>query len=340
MAKRVVVVGGSGFLGSRAVSALERMPGLDLQVASRRSALRVDLAKPETFDALQGTDVVVDLADATSCAPDALALWCATHGVTFVETTSDLPAVKRLSALQLPSGATGSIVLGAGIFTGLSNLLARAAADAAQASSLMLGIRTSPFSGAGKGTVALMASMLSVGAQSTVEGQQREHPPVGKGPRLRFPTGEAPSLRVPLAEQVMLSASTGVPNVEVFFAPKPALLVSAFRALPLAVLKSSIFAAFMRGYFTLLRRFVLAGRATSCEIVAVASGAREVRRSLVAPDGMGAGGVAIAAIVAEIAEAPAPPRGVVMVDQVVELEPVVARMERLSPGSIRLDSQG
>lgn len=335
MPKRVVVVGGGGFLGSRAVESLKTMADLSTEIASRRSALRVDLADRSTFDALLGTDIVVDLADATSTPPDELALWCATQGITFVETTSDMAAVNRLRKLALPADATGSIVLGAGIFTGLSNLLANAVARAANASSLVLGIRTSPFSGAGKGTIALMASMLSINAFSTVDGCETEHPPVGKGPRLPFITGEAPSLRVPMAEEVMLPSSTGVANIDVYFAPKPALLVASFRALPFFVLKSSIFGAFMRGYFTFLRRFVLAKRATTCELLAIGQGDCEVRRSIVAPDGMGAGGIAIAAIVAEIASR-TKPAGVVMVDQVVELDPVVTRMEKLSPGTIQL----
>jgi short subunit dehydrogenase-like uncharacterized protein len=328
--RRVVVVGGSGFLGSRAVAALERTPGITVATASRSSATRVDLSDPSTFEALQGADVVVDLADATTTPPDALARWCLERGVVFVETTSDMVAVDRLAKIA-SAEPKGAIVLGAGIFTGVSNLLAHAAAKrAGPGARLELGVRTTPFSGAGKGTVALMAGMLSVPAVSYRGGERQEHAPMGRGPRLDFPCGPAPSLRVPFAEEVMLHASTGARDVDVYFAPKPALLVWAFTMIPLFVARSAFFAAFMRVYFNFLRRVLLANRVSSTEIVATAEGpSGRVTLGVTAPDGMGAGGLAIAAIVAEILERAAPPRGTLMVDEVVALEPILSRMRAL-----------
>jgi short subunit dehydrogenase-like uncharacterized protein len=324
--RRVVVVGGSGFLGSRAVSALRQLEGLEVEIASRSSARRVDVTDPATFEALRGADIVVDLADATTYPPDALAAWCLANGIVFLETTSDRLAIERLAALAEPG--PGAVVLGAGIFTGISNLLARAATDTAgPGARLSLGIRTTPFSGAGKGTVALMASTLSVPGVSYDGGRRVEHPPISRGPRIEFPSGPAPSLRVPLAEQSMLHASTGARDVEVFFAPKPALLVVAFGLIPLFLARTKLFAGFMRGYFTFLRRVLLRSRTTSTEIVADAEGPNgKVHLAVTAPDGMGAGGLAIAAIVAELAERGAPPRGVHMIDDLVGLDGVIARM--------------
>src|SRR6185503_2448172 len=187
--RRVVVVGGSGFLGSRAVTALKALDGPTVEIASRSSTLRVDLSDPSTYEALRGADVVVDLADATTFPPDALARWCLEHGIVFVETTSDMVAVDRLAKIAA-ADPSGAIILGAGIFTGVSNLLARAAADrAGPGARLELAIRSSPFSGAGKGTVSLMASTLSVSAVSYRGGERVQHPPMGRGPRVDFPSG-------------------------------------------------------------------------------------------------------------------------------------------------------
>lgn len=332
-----MVIGGRGFLGSLAVEALERVPGVAVEVASRSSALRVDLSDPTTFAALRGADLVVDLADATTSPPDALAAWCLQHGVVFLETTSDRPAIERLAALE--GDGPGAVVLGAGIFTGVSNLLARAAVErAGPGGSLELAIRSSPFSGAGKGTVALMASVLSLPAVSYRDGQRVEHPPIARGPRVDFPSGPAPTLRVPFAEQSMLHRGTRARDVEVFFAPKPALLVTAFLLIPISLAKTRLFAAFMRAYFTVLRRVLLRGRASTTELVARAKGpSGEARLAVSAPDGMRAGGLAIAAIVAELLGRAEPPRGVQTVDDLVGFEATLGRMKALGgEGAITL----
>ena len=64
--QRIVVVGGSGFLGSRAVRALLRAEGVEVVVAGRRGPLVIDLDRPETFAALEGASVVVDVSNSPS----------------------------------------------------------------------------------------------------------------------------------------------------------------------------------------------------------------------------------------------------------------------------------
>lgn len=330
-AKRVIVVGGGGFLGSRAVAALRGVAGVETVVASRRSEVRVDLSDATTFEALRGASLVIDLADATTTPPDELAKWCLANGIVLVETTSDFSAIDRLKDLSA-EGATGTLVLGAGIFTGLSNLIARDAADSvAPAGSVSLAVRSSPYSGAGTGTVALMAAMLATNGASFREGTRITHAPVERGPEIPFVTGTVPSLRIPLAEVVMLRASTGAARIDGYFSPKPSLLVWAFLALPAFLLKSSLFAAFMRLYFGFLRRFLLKGVTSTVELHAEASGAGKGRVTIdiVAPDGMTVGGVAIAAMAAELVEGDMLPPGIRMIDDVVKLEPVLARMRAL-----------
>lgn len=158
---RMVVLGGTGFLGSRAVTALKTIPGAEVDVASRRGPVVVDFTKPETFAALAPYALVIDLADATTYPPDALVAWCLAQGKTVIECSSDTRCVERLHGLGAKS-ATGQLILGGGIFTGISNLLGRDVAEAVgRADAVTLGISTSPFSGGGQSVAALMASTLA-----------------------------------------------------------------------------------------------------------------------------------------------------------------------------------
>jgi len=60
---RILVLGGTGFLGSRAVTALKAIPEADVQVASRRGPVVVDFTKPETFAAMAGFEFVIEFED-------------------------------------------------------------------------------------------------------------------------------------------------------------------------------------------------------------------------------------------------------------------------------------
>ncbi len=330
---RITVVGGTGFLGSRTVRALRAAEGVEVEVASRRGPKVVDATRPETFSALEGSDVVIDLIDATNVRPDALARWCVEHGITFVEATSDRPAIERLAAMA-PKGK-GLLVLGGGIFTGVSNLLARDVADATpQAEELILGISSSPYSGAGTGTVALMTSAMGLPAVRTRGGARVEVVELKAGPRLPFPTKVRPTLHMSFAEQSMLPKSTGVPGVEVYFAPKPALLVAAFTVLPGFILRAGWFAGLMGLYFRFLRRVLLREVTSSVELWARGRGAVEVTRAVTCDDGMMAGAWALAATALMLAEDEPRRSGVCFIDDVLKLEAVVARSNALARSQV------
>jgi NAD(P)-dependent dehydrogenase (short-subunit alcohol dehydrogenase family) len=355
---RVVVLGGRGHLGRRAAQALERLGAIGaigamgalgalgaeqlvVEIASRSSPLRVDLDDPASFEALVGADVVLDLADTTTSAPDALARFCLERGVVLLEGSSDPATVRRLAALAAEhAGSRGALVLGAGIFSGVSNLLARevcreACHEAAGAPrELVLGISSSPYSGAGAGTVALMVAMLSRPAVRW-SSHTRAQEALARGPALDFGGARRPTLRAAFAEQEMLGPSTGAASVDVLFAPRPALLVALFLALPARLLASSAMALVMRAYFSIVRRFVLARVTSRVELVAEAVGpeGRRARRALACDDGMEAGGVAAAAMVGLLLERLARgerPRGVSFVDDLLELDEVVSRSNALA----------
>jgi hypothetical protein len=322
---KIAVIGGTGCVGGSTVEALRRA-GIDVAIASRRGPLVVDMTRPETFGALADYDIVVDAADATNSTPEALARWCLDEGRTFVEATSDPTVVRRLSALD---GGRGRLVLGGGLFTGVSNLLAHEVAGRAPSAPLTLAIAARVLSKAGRGTVALMASMLAIPAARIVDGRRVESP-IARGPKIDFAGVRRSTLRVPLAEQEMLAASTGARDVDIFFAPKPSFIGAMFRLLPSWLARRGWFRALMGGSLSLLRRGLLRGRRGPVELVAEAG---EHRAVITCDDGMLAAGYALAAIVVELAALAAKP-GVFMVDQLVGLEPVLARANALAGRSL------
>lgn len=329
---RIVVLGGSGFLGSRVVTGL-RKAGADVTVASRRSEVQVDVTKPQTFAALAPFDVVVDLSDTVSNAPDALIAWCLARGKCVIEATSEAPCVERLYAAHV--GTKGRLVLGGGIFTGVSNLLARdVAGRVGTLERVSLGVASSPFSGSGAGTIALMAKGLEVPATRYEAGQRIEEPTMRRGPSLDFGGVTRPTGYMSLAESFMLHTSTHAPKVDVVFSPKPGILVPFFTLIPGWLARSKLFQAFMRGYFTVLRRVLLRNVSTSVELVASAAGqGGEARRWVKTGDGMEAGGFALAAMTEAIA-ASADWSGVRFIDDVTELQSILSRANVLAGTSL------
>jgi hypothetical protein len=331
---RYVVVGGRGYLGAKAVRAL-RAAGAEVEVAGRSGPVVVDLRDPTTFGALRDFDVVVNVSSSHAAAPYELAAYCLREGKVHLEASSDRTVVERLAA---PHGSDtarpGAVVLGAGIFTGLSNLLAASVAKQG-CERLELGVASSPFSGAGGATVDLMSDALKVGAAIVKDGVLGEGPPVASGPTLPFPSAERRTIEVAFPEPGMLAKSTRAPEIRMYMAPKPSVLRTAFLLTPAFVLRSWLFGAYLRLVFGFLRRVLLRKASTGVELVARGSSNGKVRaRTIATDDGMEAGGVAIAAIALEIGAAK--PRGTRMVDEVTTLEAVLGRMKSLAP-SLRVE---
>jgi|GEM_PF-834218 len=325
---RILVLGGTGFLGSRAVTALKAIPEADVQVASRRGPVVVDFTKPETFAAMAGFEFVIDLADATTFSPDALAEWCLNQGLTFVECSSDARVVEGLHAVGKRVGK-GQLILGGGIFTGVSNLLGRDVAEAvAPAQSVTLAISTSPYSGGGKSVAALMAGALATPQVAYVNGKRTEVP-IQKGPGFELaPNVVRPTLKAPFPEAYMLHASTKAPNVEVLFSPRPSLLVTAFASIPAFIAKAAWFGFLMRMYFQILRGVLLRSVPSRVELAATAtSSGATARRWVSAEDGMMAGAWGLAGAIAELGAFQA---GTFFLDDRVRLEPVVGRANALA----------
>jgi len=327
---RVVVIGGTGFLGAKTVAALARFPGLEVEVASRRGPLVVDVSNPASFSALESAEVLIDLSDGTRARPDALAAWALENGKTLIEATSDAETVRRLRERHSASTGPGRLVLGGGIFTGVSNVLARTAAErAGEGSTLTWAVASSPYSGAGKGTIALMVEAAARPAVKTVDGR-REEAPLTRGPTLDFAGTQRPTLEMSLAEAEMLPFSTKANTVRTFFAPKPGFLVAAFAAVPAFLLRRRWFRWLLEGYFVVLRRVLLSRVPSSVQMVARAERAGQtVVRTVTCHDGMEAGAWALAAMAESIGRAPPRP-GLTFIDDDVRLEPLLARIDEVA----------
>jgi len=327
---KVVVIGGTGFLGAKTVEALRRFPDVQVEVASRRGLFVVDVARPEMFLVLGAADVVIDLTNGTRSRPDALATWCLEAGKTLLEATSDAETIRRLIDAHRTSKGPGRVVLGGGIFTGVSNLMARDVADAAgPGCSLTWAVASSPFSGAGKGTISLMVDSAARPAVKTVDGKREEHR-LSRGPTLDFAGTTRPTLRTSLAEAEMLPLSTGATSVETFFAPKPGFLVTSFTMLPAFLLAKAWFRALLETYFTVLRRFVLRSVSTSVQMVAKAEREGQVfARTVTSADGMEGGAWALAAMAEAVGRTPPKP-GLSFIDDAVRLEPLLERVNEVA----------
>jgi len=335
MKKRIVIIGGAGFLGRRAVAALRTRDDVEVVVAGRSGPdLQLDLGRPASFAALAGAAVVVNVSSSHSAAPDALAAHCVRQGLIMLEASSDRVVVERLLDWRGggPEGP-GTVVLGAGIYTGLSNLLGAAAMAALPgATSLEIGIRSSPFSGAGQGTIDLMVDAMAVPARVVRDGSPTTTAAALPGPVLPFALGARRTLTFSFPEVSMLAASTGARDVSLGFAPAPAALWPSFRFLPTWLLTSSVFRWGMGRYFALLRGFLLKHVASRVELVARSRGpAGEAVCALIADDGFAVGGATLAALALSLAHAPPPRRGVVTIDEVMNLDDAVALTRALVP---------
>ena len=98
---KILVVGGSGHIGSRITASLRLNPGFKVSVGGRfpkryknGSLVRPD--QPETFNATDTFDVVINCTDTFLLAPARLFEYCIRNGKIYVETTADTDAYLSL----------------------------------------------------------------------------------------------------------------------------------------------------------------------------------------------------------------------------------------------------
>lgn len=345
--KRVVVIGGRGFVGRRTVRCLGRVPGVSVTVASRsprQGEVRVDLEEPGTFPVLDSFHCVVDCADTVAADPAGVAEYCLERGLLFLETAAWAPRIRELLALRgHPRTGSGTVVVGVGLFPGVSNLLAAdVMTRVSGCQSLDVGIRLSPLSGAGRGVSRLMAHQVCTPGYRVQDGREVGEAAIADRTRLTFPTGPAHAWRIGLAEPAMIRASTGISEVATYLAPMPALLGPALalfgrivaRAQPAPRWSVRLVAAALSA----LRGGLLRRRITAVELVAIAGRrdgdpAEGVSGGLQVSDGMEATACATAAFLLALLGRPELPSGVLLPDEVVGLDEALDRLEPLLAAS-------
>jgi hypothetical protein len=337
---RIGVIGGTGFLGQKTVATLASVPGAEVFVASRRGPVVVDVEQPRTFEPLRHANVIIDLSDGTRSRPDALAAFALEAGVTLLEATSDANAVRRLIEAHRTSTGPGRLVLGGGLFTGVSNLLARSVVDSAgPGATLEWAVSSNPYSGAGKGTIALLVEAAGRPAVSTVQGA-RTAQPLGRGPPVRLGGVMRPTLRISLAESEMLPFSTKATHIQSLFAPRPAFLALAMASLPTWLLKQSWFRWWLERYFSVIRRFLFRKVASGVDLMARATrDGQAVERHLSCHDGMEACAWALAAMAEGVALRPPPP-GLSFIDDCMGLDALIRRVSELAGRSVFIEDGG
>lgn len=339
MDERILVLGGRGYYGALVVEVLEAR-GFRVGVASRHGEFVMDLNDPKTFGALDVFDLIVNCTDSVNAPPDE-AIWHVLRtGGTWVEVGAYAELYERLMARELPATLKGTLIMGAGLFPGLSTLLADALyhAQPSSPSKVELVIGFSPLSGAGDGNCALMAHSLFVPA-ARVEGGQRVVNPraVGAVDRLELTRGRsAKVVQITLPDLELMERATRAPAVATWFALKPSWLYLNFVFLAWIVWALRVFKALLIPLFTwqmrFLRGFLLRSRSTSVELTAIVDRGLPTMsaRALYVEDGQQATACAVASVVARcqgLAQEGQLPLGRLRLTELITLDEVLAGME-------------
>lgn len=305
MDKRILVLGGRGYYGSLVVEVLESR-GFRVGVASRHGEFVMDLREPKTFGALEVFELVINCADSINAPPDEAIWHVLSTGGTWVEVSADAALYERLAARELPSPLKGTLIMGAGLFPGLSTLLADALASAQPKPprSVELVIGFSPLSGAGDGNCALMAHSLFLPASRFEAGQLIVNPrAVGAVDRLQRVNDRARVVQVTLPDVKLVERATSAPYVATWFALSPSWLYINFVLLAWLVWALRLFKRLLipvlAWQMRFLRGFLLRSRSTFVELTAIVDRGlpTEQARSLRVEDGQQATAQAVVSVV-------------------------------------------
>ena len=316
----VLVIGGTGYYGQKVMGALRRA-GFTVRSAGRRGAdVLLDLRDAATFGVLRDYAAIVNASDSVRAKPDDALRFALAEGLLWVEMGVDPQLTQRALALSV-APARGTVVLGAGIFPGLSTALAVELAGT-DASQVELGIRISPLSGAGRGNCALMTHTLSLPSVRYDDRQRVTGRTVGARAAMPF-FGSDPQVAAEMAlpDADLIARATKAPAVRTRFALQPGFLLHNFRALAwladrLGTLRGGLLAV---SYVMLLglRAFLLRRVSSPVDLSVVVEAPTGRRQRLVrVPDGTNGTALALAAFVRELLPRRLP-TGVVIAGQLV-----------------------
>ncbi len=336
---RVLVVGGTGYYGEKVVHALRRAGVGVVESAARRGAdVDLDLNDATTFGPMRDYDAIVNASDSVRAHPDDAMRFALTEGLIWVEMGADPELARRGLSLDV-APAKGTVVLGAGIFPGLSTCLAvdQACVAGAEAETVELGVRLSPLSGAGRGNCALMTHTLALPSVRYEQGVRVPGRTVGE--RRPMPFGDHDDETQVAAEMALpdvdlIARATRAPNVRTRFALQPGFLLHNFRVLAWMADKLGSFRGGLLSlsYLMLvgLRAALLRRVSSRVDLSVVASGPGWTSERVISvPDGTEGTATATAAFVHALLRRRLP-TGVVIAGQLVALDEIVDTMRTLA----------
>jgi len=350
---RVLVIGGTGFLGSRTVGALAKLSGVHVTVGHPRAeqsrerdgvgSTRFDLADPSTFSEMAKYDFVVNTSDTLAAPPTSAIDHALYNGVRFVEAGAHSATMEELMRRTRgpaadTEGWTGTLLLGMGLFPGLSNLLASQLLQwVGPPESLVVVVRLNPLAGGGPGLVELMVRATQDDAVYYEGGTRVSGPPIRPGVRLFTGKTTVPTFGIGLPEAHMLHASLGIPSVATYVTTTPTLpgwvTAPLLRWMPSGPGAEKVFVPLMRRYLRAIRTVLFKGKPEFVEINVVTGAGDQL--ALRTNDGIDATAHALAASVAAMASSEVPP-GAYLPDELLELSDVMNRMLALAQDDFRL----
>lgn len=353
---RVLLVGASGHVGCQVADAIRRVPGLSLCESSRRPGpgrIELDLAERSTFSNADGFDWVVNASDSLRADPLPFYRRSVRRGQRSIELSADAATCDRLleclteSALTKASGGephaeasnVGTVLVGAGVFPGLSQMLALSAwSHSPSAQSVELFLSWSLWSGAGSGTCRLMVDALVSPRIWLEQGERRTGSPLGEivthpwgRPRFAIEAGFPESILLqrsahsdsrPLTARTSIAVRPGLPRWALavtrslcrrrFFATRP--------------MRAALGFGFNGVRARLLGSWKTGSRKTAASIGVVA-GSRTER--LEVSDAMAATGHMVASSLAALRRERILPAGAAPIESVVSLESLLGCWESL-----------
>jgi hypothetical protein len=349
---KVLVIGGHGFLGAKVLKGLSSITYLEVDVGSpdRNSpdSIYIDLNDASTFSAMEKFDHIINCSNSLNAKPDKAIAYALEQGLTFIEMSADLDTIERLITADRNKTLTedgpfkGVLIIGAGVFPGISNLLAKELYESTKGcEQLEVVIRFSPLSGAGHGMCDLMSNLLQTNTVRYENGARVEEEPISSGVDVKTGEKKYKSLKAGLPEGIMLFFSTKASTTAAYFAPAPGILRMPILIFSRVLNYLKVIRDPLQSIFVLMcklfRGNLLKNKATFIEMTAIAN--RDTYPETLAikiSDGILAGAYIPAVLLEHLHSAEKPKPGMYFIDQILELSETIPMLEDISEGEIRI----
>ncbi len=279
----ITVIGANGFVGSAVAQTLQEISDSRLNTPSK---IQLNLNDSRTYSIILDSTVIICCAETSIESKIEFFEFCLEHGLIIIESSADPEIIEALSKhFKRKKMTKGALILGMGIFPGLSNLLVKKVTKHyPQAKDISIFISMSPFSGAGLTTIKLMVDALARPPIQIINGKGK----VLDGSLMRFP--------VWLPESQMLAGSLCLGTVKTYLQPRPGILIpvlSVFKKLGL--FRSKFVQKIFRTIFGFLRGTLFSKVPTNISIEVIDNETNKSLGQLVASDGLLLGSQIIAA---------------------------------------------